>query len=80
MDVVQRIREKQAGFRAEIGLNIFVFTNIVEQCIEQCNVRIFSFNFVDFRKIFNRIHRDIMRHYGLLQKIFSLIKLIYELY
>ena len=39
-------------------------------------------NFVDFRKAFDKIHRDtpwaVMRHYVLLQKIVSLIKLFYE--
>ena len=39
-------------------------------------------NFVDFRKAFESIHRGtlwaVIRHYGLPQKIVSLIKLFYE--
>ena len=54
MAVDQRIREDQAGFRAEI----------------------------DFRNDLDSIYRDTlwseMRHYGLPQKIVSLIKLFYE--
>ena len=82
MAVDQRIREEQAGFRAGRGCSdqIFALRNIVEQCIEW-NAPLFV-NFVDFRKAFDSIHRDtlwaVIRHYGLPQKIVSLIKLFYE--
>ena len=82
MAVDQRILEEQAGFRAERGCSDhnFALRNIVEQCIEW-NAPLFV-NFFDFRKAFDSIHRDtlwaVMRHYGLPQKIVSLIKLFYE--
>ena len=80
----QRIRVEQAGLRAGRGRifsdQIFSLRNIVEQCIEW-NAPLFV-NFIDFRKAFDSIHRDtlwaVMRHYGLPQKIVSLIKLFYE--
>ena len=58
----------------------FALRNIVENCIK-CNSHLFI-NFVDFRKAFDSIRRDtlwtVIRHYGLPQKIVSLIKLFYE--
>ena len=80
MAVDQRIREEQAGFRAEKGCSdqIFAMRNIDEQCIEW-NAPLFV-NFIDFIKYFDSIHREplwnVMRHYGLPQTFQSFYKII----
>ena len=59
-------------------LNRFSLRKIVEQFVER-NAVLFA-NLVDVRKAFDSLYRDtlwaVMRHYGLPQKIVSLIKLL----
>ncbi|XP_063404610.1 uncharacterized protein LOC134688072 [Mytilus trossulus] len=78
------LRKEQAGFRANKGCSDHIFTlrNIIEQRIEwQHNIVI---NFVDFEKAFDSLNRDsmwdIMRSYGIPEKIISMIKLFYNNY
>ena len=78
------LRKEQAGFRANEGCSDHIFTlrNIIEQCIEwQHNIVI---NFVDFEKAFDSLDRDsmweIMRSYGIPEKIINMIKLFYNNY
>jgi len=78
----KKLREEQAGFRRGRGCidQIFALRNIVEQCLEW-NAPLFI-NFVDFKKAFDSVHREslwaVMRHYGVPQKVVSLIALFYE--
>ena len=53
-----RLHEEQAGFRAERSCTeqIFTLCNILEQCTEY--QRPLAVNFVDFKKAFDRIHRE----------------------
>jgi len=76
------LREEQAGFRQ--GRNtieqIFILRNILEQTAEwQATLYI---NFVDFEKAFDSVHRDslweIMRRYGIPEKIINLVKALYN--
>ena len=66
--------------RVQSGENQIFARNIVEQCIEWN--AFFFVNFIDFRKAFDSIDRDslwaVIRHYGVPQKIISLINMFYE--
>ena len=78
------LRKEQAGFRAKKGCidHIFSLRNIIEQCIEWQNKIII--NFVDFEKAFDNLNRDniweIMKSYGIPDKIINIIKLFYNNY
>ena len=77
-----KLREEQAGFRKGRGCTdqIFALRNIIEQCLEW-NTPLFI-NFVDFRKAFDSVYRDslwkILRHYGIPQKIVTIISKFYD--
>ena len=77
-----RIRQEQAGFRKGRGCmdQIFALRNIIEQCLEWNTS--FFINFVDFRKAFDSVHRNILwkilHSYGIPSKIISIIKTFYE--
>ena len=61
---------------------IRLIENIIEQCIEWQNKIII--NFVDFEKAFDSLNRDniweIMKSYGIPDKIINIIKLFYNNY
>ena len=78
----EKLREEQAGFRA--GRNctdqIATLRTIIEQSTEwQSSLYI---NFIDFEKAFDSISRDVLwrllRHYGLPDKIVTIIRVLYE--
>ena len=81
-EVNRRLRNEQAGFRK--GRNtteqIFILRNIIEQSIEwQSSVYV---NFIDFEKAFDSVHQDslwqILRFYGIPNKIVKIIRSLYE--
>ena len=78
----QRMREGQAGFRKgrSCADQIFVLRNIIEQSVEWR--RGVVINFIDFKKAFDSLHRptmwNIIRSYGLPQKIINIIRMMYE--
>ena len=78
------LRKEQAGFRRGRGTieHIFTLRNILEQCNEW--QRKIYINFVDLEKEFDSVHRDslwrILRHYGVPQKVTSIISLLYSDY
>ena len=76
------MREEQAGFRHERSFvdQIATLRFIIEQTIEwQTPLYI---NFVDFQRAFDSIDHEVLwniiRHYGLPEKIIKIIKLLYE--
>ena len=76
-----KLRTEQAGFRAGRSCSDHIFT--LRQILEQShefNSPVYV-NFVDFRKAFDSIHRDslwkILQHYGVPEKLVSVIKLLY---
>ena len=78
----EKLREEQAGFRAGRSCTdqIATLRIIIEQSIEwQSSLYI---NFIDFEKAFDSISRDVLwrllRHYGLPDKIFTIIRVLYE--
>ena len=78
----EKLREEQAGFRAGRSFTerIATLRIIIEQSIEwQSSLYI---NFVDFEKAFDSISRDVLwrllRHYGLPDKIVTIIRVLYE--
>ena len=60
--------------------NIFTLRNILEQCTEWN--RELYINFIDYEKAFDSIHRDslwqILRAYGIPQRIINIIKCFYS--
>ena len=75
------LRPEQAGFREGKSATeqIFILRNIIEQSVElQSTLYI---NFIDFEKAFDSIHRDslweIMRQYGIPNKLINIVKLMY---
>ena len=78
----EKLREEQAGFRAGRSCmdQIATLRIIIEQSIEwQSSLYI---NFIDFEKAFNSISTDVLwrllRHYGLPDKIVTIIRVLYE--
>ena len=77
-----KLRNEQAGFRTGRGTieQIFILKNIIEQSIEWNNNLYVCF--VDFEKAFDSVHREtlwkIMRHYGVPEKLITIIKKSYE--
>lgn len=77
-----KLKEEQAELRKCRGCTdqIFTLRNIIEQCIEW-NVPLYI-NFIDFRKAFDSVHREtlwnILRSYGIPDKIITLISLFYN--
>ena len=76
------MREEQSGFRHERSCvnQIATLRIIIEKTIEwQTPLYI---NFVDFQRAFDNIDHEvlwnILRHYGLPEKIIKIIKLLYE--
>ena len=77
----EKLRNEQAGFRKGKSCSDHIFT--LRQILEQShefNSPVYA-NFVDFRKAFDSIHRDslwkILLHYGVPEKLVSVIKLLY---
>ena len=76
-----KLRREQAGFRRNrsTGEHIFVLRNIIEQSIEW-NSPLYTC-FIDFEKAFDSVHRttlwNVMRHYGIPQKIVDIVKAMY---
>ena len=77
----EKLRTEQAGFRKGRSCSDHIFT--LRQILEQShefNSPVYA-NFVDFRKAFDSIHRDsfwkILLHYGVPEKLVSVIKLLY---
>ena len=77
----EKLRTEQAGFRKGRSCSDHIFT--LRQILEQShefNSPVYA-NFVDFRKAFDSIHRDslwkILQHYGVPEKLVSVIKLLY---
>ena len=77
----EKLRTEQAGFRKGRSCSDHIFT--LRQILEQShefNSPVYA-NFVDFRKAFDSIHRDslwkILLHYGVPEKMVSVIKLLY---
>ena len=74
------LRKEQAGFQRGRGTTEHIFTlrNILEQCNEW--QRKIYVNFLDLEKAFDSVHRDslwrILRHYGVPQKVTSIISLL----
>ena len=80
--ILQRIKTEQAGFRQEHSCvdQIATLRIIVEQTIEwQTSL---CMNFIDFEKAFDSIDRlvlwKIRKHYGIPQKIISIIQQLYD--
>ena len=77
-----RLRDEQAGFRKERSCTdqIATLRMIIEQSIEW-NSSLYM-NFVDFRKAFDSVDRDvawkILRHYGLPEKFINIIKTLHN--
>ena len=78
----EKLREKQAGFRAGRSCSDHIATLqiIVEQSIEwQSSLYI---NFIDFEKAFDSISREVLwkvlRHYGMPDKMVTIIRVLYE--
>ena len=82
IDVKLRQEQEQAGFRGGKGCTdqIFALRNIIEQSIVW-NAPL-CICFIDFKKAFDNIHHstlwNILRHYGLRQKIVDLISILYQ--
>ena len=88
--IIQRITQavddllwnEQSGFCKRRGCtdNIFTLRNILEQCTEWN--RELYINFIDYEKAFDSIHRDslwqILRAYGIPQRIINIIKCFYS--
>lgn len=76
------LRNEQAGFRKgrRCADQIFTLRNILEQCSEW-NRQLYV-NFIDYEKAFDSIHRDslwqILRAYGIPQRIVNIIKCFYS--
>ena len=76
------LRNEQAGFRRgrSCADHIFTLRQIMEQSNEW-NATVYA-NFIDFAKAFDSIHRPamwkIMEHYGIPNKIISIIKMLYQ--
>ena len=76
------LRNEQAGFLKGRGCTgqIFTLRNILEQCTEW-NRQLYV-NFIDYEKAFDSIHRDslwqILRAYGIPQRIVNIIKCFYS--
>ena len=72
------IRKKQAGFRTgkRTTDQIFILRNIIEQCVEW-NAPLYL-RFIDFKKAFDRIHREtlwkITAAYGITIKLIKIIQ------
>ena len=82
-DVVDpQLRDNQAGFRENRSCTdqIATLRIIIEQSIEW-NSPVYLF-FVDYEKAFDSVDRDILwkllRHYGVPNKLLSLVKASYE--
>ena len=80
--VESKLRKEQASFRPGRGNTeqIFILRNIIEQSIEwQSSLYI---NFIDFKKVFDSVHRDslwlIMRSYSIPPKIIGMAKTLYD--
>ena len=78
----QVLREEQCGFRKSGGCTdqLFALRQILEKCMAfQWDV---SFFFIDFRAAFDSVDREmmykIMKHYGLPQKVVTVIRDSYE--
>ena len=80
--VNQNLRKEQAGFRKgrNTSEQIFVLRNIIEQSIEW-NSSLYTC-FIDFEKAFDSVHRptlwNIMRNYGIPQKLIEIVKAMYH--
>lgn len=80
--VDKELRDNQAGFRKNRSCTdqIATLRIIVEQSLEW-NSSLYI-NFVDFQKAFDSLHRDtlwqLLRHYGIPQKLTNIIKHSYE--
>ena len=76
------LREQQAGFRKGRSCSDHIFTlrQIFEQA-QEWNAPLLA-NFIDFEKAFDSVHRpalwNILRHYGIPQKIINIIKMLYS--
>ena len=76
-----KLREQQAGFRSNRSCSeqILMLRNIIEQCIEFQQPILL--NFVDFKKVFDSIHRaslwKIAALYGIPQKYIKIINNMY---
>ena len=76
------LRNEQSAFCKRRGCtdNIFTLRNILEQCTEW-NRELYV-NFIDYEKAFDSIHRDslwqILRAYGIPQRIINIIKCFYS--
>ena len=76
------LRKEQAGFRKgkSCADQIFTLRQILEQSNEW-NTSLYA-NFIDFTKAFDSIHRpalwEILSHYGIPNKIISIIKMLYR--
>jgi hypothetical protein len=77
-EVDKTLRDEQAGFRQErscVDQNA-TLRIIVEQTIEwQTSL---CMNFIDFEKAFDSILWKILKHYGIPQKIISIIQQLYD--
>ena len=80
-DLDKRLREEQAGFRSgrSCSEQILTLRNIIEQSCE-FNQKVFI-NFVDFKKVFDSIHREsvwkIAKIYGIPEKYINIFKNLY---
>jgi hypothetical protein len=80
--VDERLREEQAGFRPNRSCTdqIASLRIIVEQSLEW-NSSLYL-NFIDYEKAFDSVHRNtlrqLMRHYGISQKIVNIVQKSYE--
>lgn len=78
----EKLRDEQAGFRRNRSCidQIATLRIIVEQSLEWNSSLII--NFIDFKKAFDSIDREIlwkiMRHYGIPDKLVTMIKKMYE--
>jgi len=78
------LRKEQSGFRSGRGCidHITALHNIIEQSSEW--QRELYINFVDYEKAFDSLHRDslwnILRAYGVPNKIVSIVKEFYKKY
>lgn len=77
-----RLRDNQAGFRSNRSCldQILTLSNIVEQSVEW-NTSLYI-KFIDFEKAFDSMDRstiwDIMRHYGIPEKIAKIVESSYQ--
>ena len=76
------LRENQAGFRKGRACidQIYVLRKMIEESVE--HQKGLSINFIDFEKAFDSVYRpalwDILRHYGIPEKMVKLIRVMYE--